>query len=834
MNCHHRLLVCIFTCAKHAHLEAEFLSSKVGQYIQHADEVDYYFIEADESLHATRRSTSRIILSTPEEYGKLCLKTLELLRFAVDHLSFDRLVKIDVTTLANQDRSGADQRRWDINQDELESWFRQLSTSGDYSGYYLHPSASLENVKNWIALKGGRSNPEPLIQDQHVHPFFSGKCYSISRSLCEYAVSHCSDLSTQYVEHFMGAEDVMVGNIYKEYVQAKQSDSLGIKLIGSKGESPIAEPITLVSVIRNEVALLPYFIDYYKSLGIERFIFVDNDSTDGGLDYLLARDDIHGWIYSAKGSYKDADYGVRWSNHILVKHCIKHYVLVVDADELLDVRSLGVATMQELRQNMARQNANAVYTTLVDMYPYCLNDNYSSGADFRLHSPYHDKLDSTSIQEWKKIYNDRMHLVGGMRNRVFGVTVCLHKLPFFRYDFFPFEVAAGCHYFAFCNKVIDVSPKIRLYTRNGFLLHFKYLKPGFSDHVAERVHRNQDWNDSKEYRAYHDQMIQRKSPLVFYSSEHSTVSLLHESRDRATNQVAGEVLVSVIVPVYNKEDYLRPCLDSIRSQSHRSLEIICIDDCSSDSCLDILNDVASIESRMTICSTSSTMGPAHCRNLGLSKAHGSYVRFVDADDLIPQASTADLLERALASKADLVRGSLHLFRDHDIIIDEINVPNASLAVYQDYKELCIPWWHTSYLIDRRFLVANNLTYPLLSRGEDPVFIASCLTKAKRISLLPSCVYLYRKYQKEGGSADVTYRAIRDHMKHYKLVKQLFCSSGMPCWHEFYAEHGWTDYERTLRRATLTLSELNEIEAMAADLWPDKMKENANTHGQSGL
>jgi hypothetical protein len=188
----------------------------------------------------------------------------------------------------------------------------------------------------------------------------------------------------------------------------------------------------------------------------------------------------------------------------------------------------------------------------------------------------------------------------------------------------------------------------------------------------------------------------------------------------------------------------------------------------------------------------------------------------------------------MASKADLVRGSLHLFRDNEIIIDEVNVPDVFHAVYQDHKELCIPWWHTSYLIDRHFLLAHDITYPLLSRGEDPVFIASCLTKAKRISLLPNCVYLYRKYQKQGGSADVTYGAVRDHVRHYKLVKQLFGTSGMPCWHEFYAEHGWTDYERTLRRATLNPSELKEIEAMAADVWPDKMKGNANTHGQSGL
>ena len=69
------------------------------------------------------------------------------------------------------------------------------------------------------------------------------------------------------------------------------------------------------------------------------------------------------------------------------------------------------------------------------------------GADFRDHSPYFDKLNPKYFGQHRAIYGTFFHKVGGMRKRVFDTAACIHKFPFFRYDFYPIGLAPGRHYF---------------------------------------------------------------------------------------------------------------------------------------------------------------------------------------------------------------------------------------------------------------------------------------------------------------------------------------------------------------------------------------------------
>ncbi|MEX0337920.1 MAG: glycosyltransferase family 2 protein, partial [Arenibacterium sp.] len=89
--------------------------------------------------------------------------------------------------------------------------------------------------------------------------------------------------------------------------------------------------ILLVSTMRNEYVRLPYFMSYYRDLGVGHFLFVDNDSTDGTLEYLSGQPDVS--IWTTKASYKKATYGVDWVNWINRKYAHGHWTLVVDPDE---------------------------------------------------------------------------------------------------------------------------------------------------------------------------------------------------------------------------------------------------------------------------------------------------------------------------------------------------------------------------------------------------------------------------------------------------------------------------------------------------------------------
>ena len=90
--------------------------------------------------------------------------------------------------------------------------------------------------------------------------------------------------------------------------------------------------------------------------------------------------------------------------------------------------------------------------------------------------------------------------------------------------------------------------------------------------------------------------------------------------------------VSVIIPVYNVEKYLHQCLDSVANQTLKDIEIICVNDCSKDNSLDILNEYAKKDSRIKIINFEENKGPGVARNAALDIAQGEYIMFLDPDD----------------------------------------------------------------------------------------------------------------------------------------------------------------------------------------------------------
>lgn len=104
-------------------------------------------------------------------------------------------------------------------------------------------------------------------------------------------------------------------------------------------------------------------------------------------------------------------------------------------------------------------------------------------------------------------------------------------------------------------------------------------------------------------------------------------------------------LISVIIPVYNVAPYLAQCLDSIIAQTHSDMEIICIDDCSTDGSRQILQDYAQKDSRFHIIFNEHNIGAALTRNVGMDVAKGEYIYFMDSDDWIE----ADYLENMLSA-----------------------------------------------------------------------------------------------------------------------------------------------------------------------------------------
>jgi glycosyltransferase involved in cell wall biosynthesis len=126
--------------------------------------------------------------------------------------------------------------------------------------------------------------------------------------------------------------------------------------------------------------------------------------------------------------------------------------------------------------------------------------------------------------------------------------------------------------------------------------------------------------------------------------------------------------ISVIMPVYNVEKYLAQCLNSILSNTYRDLEIICVNDGSKDASLSILNEYAEKDDRIVVISQEN-QGQAAARNVGLDRAHGEYIAFVDSDDCLHHRYFEMLMKPMLESRADISVACHRFFHDGCVIED---------------------------------------------------------------------------------------------------------------------------------------------------------------------
>ena len=259
--------------------------------------------------------------------------------------------------------------------------------------------------------------------------------------------------------------------------------------------------VTLLAVLQDEIILLPYFIQFYKKMGVENFIFIDNNSEDGSYEYLYKKNDINITLYHTKKSYKDANFGLDWVNYLLDKYCKDKWCIVVDIDELLTIKN----SLSDLINKMERFKCNITFNLLLDMYPKSNTPNYKSGNSFLEHSNYYDKF-TVKYNRYHSLLNDIFQIFGGVRKRLFGVDNCISKISLFKYTFYNnINLGIGYHTLNCHNNEnfkSNVLKNINIYPDMNILLHFKFIKPNLKDFFLKRVNNNQDWDNSSEYKKY--------------------------------------------------------------------------------------------------------------------------------------------------------------------------------------------------------------------------------------------------------------------------------------------------------------------------------------------
>ena len=211
-------------------------------------------------------------------------------------------------------------------------------------------------------------------------------------------------------------------------------------------------------------------------------------------------------------------------------------------------------------------------------------------------------------------------------------------------------------------------------------------------------------------------------------------------------------LVSFILPVYNVEEYLPECLDSLLRQTMPHIEIICVDDGSTDNSLEILRSYAEKDSRIHVL-TQKNQYAGTARNLGMTKATGEYLIFLDSDDFFADTLAEDAYFAAKLNKADVVIfGAMHFdhskkqFREAPWLFQEKYVPlmepfnyrNCPNRLYQITTPS--PW---TKMFRREFVLESGLTFQNVRNSNDLFFVYSALAMAKRIATVSKTLVYYR-------------------------------------------------------------------------------------------
>ncbi len=214
------------------------------------------------------------------------------------------------------------------------------------------------------------------------------------------------------------------------------------------------------------------------------------------------------------------------------------------------------------------------------------------------------------------------------------------------------------------------------------------------------------------------------------------------------------VEISVILPVYNSQEYLKECLESILNQTFKDIEVLCINDGSSDASLEILRDYETDE-RITVIDQGN-IGVAKTRNKALNMVNGNYVYFMDSDDYLDSNAFKKLHDNLKSNDSDFcimkaifVNGNeKYKFSafDLDKELGKVNF-NKFTFTYKDVKshvlnDLFAPWLK---MYKREFLMSDNdFTFPEIKSYSDAPFHVKTMLKAKKISFVPEYLYYYRE------------------------------------------------------------------------------------------
>lgn len=236
--------------------------------------------------------------------------------------------------------------------------------------------------------------------------------------------------------------------------------------------------------------------------------------------------------------------------------------------------------------------------------------------------------------------------------------------------------------------------------------------------------------------------------------------------------------ISVIIPVYNVEEYLEWCLDSLKSQTLKNIEIICVNDGSTDSSREILDKCQKQDSRITIVDKPNG-GLSSARNAGIRAATSDIVCFLDSDDRFTPDACEVITDAFKKTNPDVVTFGANCFPEnagYPWLIEHLSPRDVVYEPFHPdllFKEMSRPFaWRT--VCKKSFLVQNNIAFTEdLKFGEDQVFHFAVYPRAKKTTLISNKLYDYRVSRKGSLMDKVTHDLYLKCSEHIIITKCIF-------------------------------------------------------------
>lgn len=225
-------------------------------------------------------------------------------------------------------------------------------------------------------------------------------------------------------------------------------------------------------------------------------------------------------------------------------------------------------------------------------------------------------------------------------------------------------------------------------------------------------------------------------------------------------------MISIIMPCYNAERFIEQILDSIIAQSYVAWELICVNDGSNDSTLEILHRYAKLDERIVVVDKKNE-GVSMARNTALNLARGRYVYFVDADDVVCPNSLKVLVETMEAACATLVKGDyvpIDVYNNRTFVNKKqvIRIKHAGIIMPPSrfYEKIMMrEYFLWTCLFRRDIIEEHHIRFiPHCRLMEDAAFMAAYLVHSPRNVYVDECVYGYRKYENTASAVKRDYSA----------------------------------------------------------------------------